>query len=341
MLPRWVRSLLRIPLVGKIAGANALIVLAAMAVAFARGDGSPAETRYLVLLATALGVSLVVNVVLVLVALNPLTDLEATAHRIWGGDLQARVPPSVVADPDLQRVGSALNVLLDGLTAERARLRTLASEVIRAGDRERASIARELHDSTAQTLAALLLELSVIAGEVRDEKAVARVERVRRIASDVLDEVKLLAHTVHPRVLDDLGLGPALQLLARETEERSQARVAVEADAALDTIAPSRQSVLYRVAQEALNNALRHGKPKLITLRLGVSGGLARLEVEDDGAGFDPAEAERRRPGMGLFTMRERASLVSGTAEITSAKGQGTRVVVTVPTDSVPPTGET
>lgn len=336
-LPRWIQAALGVPLVGKIAGANAIIVLAALVVALAASGNGNAEMRFVLLLASALAISLVVNVMLVLLALRPLADLETTAQRIWRGDLNARVPHSLLAHSDLQRVGSALNVLLDGLAADRARLRALASDVISAGDRERAHLARELHDSTAQSLAALLLELSVLARENENPRLGERLDRVRRIVSDVLDEVKLLAHTVHPRVLDDLGLAAALRLLAREAEDRSSARFQVEAGTDVDQLPPSHASVLYRVAQEAANNAVRHGQPQTVTLRASVHGGVARLEVVDDGVGFDVEEAERKRPGMGLFTMRERASLVGGALEIQSERRRGTRVIATVPTTPRPP----
>jgi signal transduction histidine kinase len=320
-----------VPLVGKIAGANAVIVLAALVAALSAGTRIEGGMRFVLLLACALAVSLIVNVLLVLLALRPLADLEVTAQRIWQGDLGARVPHSVLAHSDLQRVGSALNVLLEGLASDRARMRSLTSEVIRAGDRERAHIARELHDSTAQTLAALLLELSMVARENENPRVAERLERVRRIVSDVLDEVKMLAHTVHPRVLEDLGLAAALRLLARESEGRAVAVVRVEEGSGMDHVPPAHASVLYRVAQEAVNNALRHGRPNSIVLRAGVTGGVARLEVEDDGSGFVVAEAERKRPGMGLFTMRERAALVGGALEVHSEPGRGTRVVATVP----------
>src|SRR5690606_1314734 len=88
----------------------------------------------------ALVMSLVVNLLLVHVALRPIRDLEATAHRVWGGDLQARVPPSMVADRDMERVGRTVNLLLDALTSDRARMRRLASLVITAQDEERSRI---------------------------------------------------------------------------------------------------------------------------------------------------------------------------------------------------------
>ena len=330
-LPAWIAFVLRFPLVGKIAGANTVIVIAALLVSWIGGTGSVQESRFSALLAIALGLSLVVNILLVLVALHPLEQLEGTASRIHGGDYAARVPESTIADSDMRRIGGMVNALLDGLTTDRARLRILTKQVIQAGDRERAHIARELHDSTAQTLAALMLELSVLASENTDLRLAERLERVRKIVADVLDEVKLLAHTVHPRVLDDLGLSAALRLLARETELRGSVQVSVDGHVANEVLNGTTSSALYRVAQEAVGNALRHARSTTIAIRLGVEDGTASLAVQDDGVGFDVAGAEERRPGMGLFTMRERAELVGGTLRIDSVKGQGTRVVATVP----------
>jgi len=330
-LPGWMRRLLRVPLAGKLAGANAFIVVVALGVvALVHEDVSTGPRSALLLIGALVG-SAVVNLILVVVALRPLADLEATARRIWRGDLSARVAVAPLSGGDLARVGGAVNVLLDGLAADRARLRDLASRVIRAGDDERAHIARELHDSTAQSMAALLLELSVVMREPHDAATVQRLERIRRISADVLDEVRMLAHTVHPRVLDDLGLGAAFQHLARESEARASVRVEVVVEDSAAEIGREVSSVLYRVAQEALNNAVKHAHATTVLLRAAVREHVARLEVSDDGVGFRPDDAERRRPGMGLFTMRERMALVDGTLLVQSAPGRGTRVIASVP----------
>jgi signal transduction histidine kinase len=334
-LPRWLAAFLRVPLIGKIAGANALIVTAAVFVAVQLGIVGQ-ESLWVILLA-ALGLGLAVNTALVFIALRPLQELERTARRVWQGELDARVPSSTVADAGIQRVGNTLNILLDGLSSDRARLRTLANQVIQAGDKERASIARELHDSTAQTLAALLLELSVLAGENRDPLLAERISRIRSIVGDVLDEVRLLAHTVHPRVLDDLGLAAALQLLARESMERGNVNVTYSGPPKVEAMDASCASALYRVAQEAVGNATRHARAKSVGIRLGVDNGYVELEIADDGIGFVPDDVERRRPGMGLFTMRERAALVGGRLTIQSGAGMGTRVVATVPRSAAAP----
>lgn len=330
-VPAWLGAVLRVPLAYKLAGANAIIVIVALVAAIVLHRGGAVDRRFLVILGVALVGSAVVNLVLVRLALSPLADLESTAQRIWRGDLTARVPRSLLADGNLQRVGEATNALLDGLTADRAQLRDLTARLISAGDEERSHIARELHDSTAQSLAALLLELSVVTRGTHDPAALARLERIRRIAGDVLDEVRLLSQTVHPRVLDDLGLGAALQHLSREAESRGSIRVEVVVEDSAAGVSPSVSSVLYRVAQEALKNALRHANATAVLMRASVRDGTTRLEISDDGVGFRVDEAERRRPGMGIFTMRERMALLNGMLEVDSAPGRGTRIIASVP----------
>jgi signal transduction histidine kinase len=334
--PRWVAALLRVPLIGKIAGANALIVTAAVLVSHFSGMVGQDSRLWLLLLAS-LGLGLIVNAILVLIALRPLKDLEHTARSVWQGELDARVPASPVADAGIQRVGNTLNVLLDGLMADRVKLRTLANQIIRTGDQERASIARELHDSTAQSLAALLLELSVLASENTEPLLDARITRIRTIVSDVLDEVRLVAHTVHPRVLDDLGLAAALQLLARETQERSGVTVTCAGPTNLRSMDPASASTLYRVSQEAVGNAIRHAQATRVSIGIAQRNETVELEVIDDGIGFNTVDAERQRPGMGLFTMRERAALVGGRLTLQSVPGSGTRVLVSVPMTAAAP----
>jgi signal transduction histidine kinase len=328
---RWVERVLRFPLAGKLAGANVLIVVVALTTASVLHGSEPRDREVLAVLGIALAVGLAVNLALVTVALRPLRALEATAARVRAGDLDARVAASPLADPDVRRVGDALNLLLDELVADRARIRRLASEVIRAGDAERARLAHELHDSTAQTLSAVVMQLAAAARDSRDEELAMRIASIKAAALDALEEVRLLSITVHPRVLDDLGLPAALNHLARESGRTCGLQIDVDAPPAAPTLPTDRASVLYRVAQEAVANALRHGKPSTVCIRLEVGDRDARLEVTDDGAGFDMDSTARNAPGLGIFSMRERVSLVGGTFELTSRPGAGTRVRASVP----------
>ncbi|CAN5552674.1 HAMP domain-containing sensor histidine kinase [soil metagenome] len=325
-----IERILRVPLLAKLAGANLLIVVSALVgVAIERRLDTPATV--VSILGVALGASLIVNLALVYVALRPLSDLELTATRLSAGDMDARVPTSIHADRDMARVGTTLNALLDRLTEDRARERRLAAQVISAQDEERARVARELHDSTAQTLTAILLQLGAAARESTSEPLDARIATLRELAAEALEEVRSMSHTMHPRVLDDLGLAAALEWLARQAREQGAMNVEVDA-CELDVAIPAPvAAALYRVAQEALRNSARHAEATRVDIRLRHDGRHAILEIKDDGRGFDVALAEERRPGMGLFSMRERVGLVNGKFAVNSARGRGTSIVATVP----------
>jgi signal transduction histidine kinase len=335
-VPGAVVWFLRLPLALKLVGANVLLLLAAVASLWAL-HRSAGAWGVLAVAALALAVGTTLNLLLVTLALRPLHALEGTARRVWSGELEARVPPSRIADPDLARVGRTLNLLLDRLLADRARLRALAGEVIRRGDRERAALARELHDSTAQSLAGLVYQLRAAEQSATEAAVREQLAAIREAATTVLEEVRLLSHTVHPRVLDDLGLASALRHLARTTQAHSGVPIDVDvspaAEAVVPDLPPELASVLYYVGQEAVRNALRHARPGRITLRLTAGSAELSLAVVDDGTGFVLDEAERRRPGMGLFTMRERASLVDGELDVITAPGRGTTVCARVPVD--------
>ena len=336
--PRWARTVLGAPLVAKLAGANVVLATAGIVAALAAGQAGASRGTELGLLVAFLSLALIVNLTLVHLALRPLKALEATALRVSRGDFEARVPRSPLTDRNLARVGDTFNRLLDGLVSDRARLRTLAAEVIRVGDAERARIARELHDSTAQTLAALKLQLAAMAHG--DPTLAARLEPVVELATAALEEVRTLAHVVYPRVLDDLGLPAALQWLARQVSSDAEAPdtvVDVPEDASPLPLANESRAVLYRVAQEALRNAVLHAHARHITVRLAERDGGAELTVADDGSVFDVEAAERRRPGMGLFTRRERVGLVDGRLTIDSAPRRGTRIAAWVPGTGAPP----
>jgi signal transduction histidine kinase len=325
-----VERFLRAPLLGKVAGANLVIVASALLGLVAERElhmpGSAVS-----ILGGALGVSLIVNLALVHVALRPLADLESTATHLIAGDMEARVPESLLADRNIARVGSAFNALLDRLTEDRARERRLAALVISAQDEERARVARELHDSTAQTLTAVMLQLGAATRESTSAPMDERLAILRELAAEALEEVRSLSHTMHPRVLDDLGLVAALEWLARQARAQQTLDVQVEAAEFDPSIPASLAAALYRVAQESLRNASRHSDAQCVVVRLRREGSLAVLEIEDDGKGFDVVQAEKRRPGMGLFSMRERIELVNGRLTVHSGPQRGTRVVATIP----------
>ena len=331
-LPRPVVAFLRVPLVLKLVGANLVIALATVVAAMAAYGTTLADSRVVTLLIGALVVAQVVNAALVIIALRPLHSLEDAAAQIVAGDTRARVPYSPLADRDIARTGRALNQLLDELMRERDRIRGLATKVVSAQDEERARIARELHDATAQTVAAVVLQLSVAESACTDAGLATRLHEIRDTATEALEEIRTLSHTIYPRVLEDLGLRAGLDWLARRTRETSSLEVGVTLRGA-GSVPASIAPALYRVAQEALLNAVRHASATTVELRLDVEPEYVSLEIEDDGSGFVVRDGEARRPGMGIFSMRERVALVDGVLDIDSAPGRGCCVRAHIPLD--------
>ncbi len=319
---------LRAPLLVKLLGANALVVVTLLigwAISVPRGTGM---MRPVLLAALVFGAS----VVLTVIALRPIRDLESTVSRVWEGDFGARVERSTIADNEVLRVGSMLNLLLDGLSRDRARMQALAADVIESGDRERAALALELHDSTAQRLAALLLNISAAARDARDPELAARLAAIRDTAEEVTNEVRLLAQSVHPRVLDDLGLVAAVRKLGRDASSGTGIDVDVVAPAEIASLPRNVSAVVYRVAQEAVRNAVQHAAPRHIHVTIGVEPASVRLEVRDDGRGFDCGSNGRQALGSGLIAMRDRLTVVEGTLDVRSAPGGGgTTIVATIP----------
>lgn len=319
----WWTRVTRTPLLGKLVVMDlALNAIAVLALQF-----TPPELQE-ELTVLSLLVVVVLNVALVGWALQPLQVLEHTTRRVSDGDYAARTRMPWMADRNLVRIGDTLDTLLDTVVRDQARVRSLARQVVAAGDQERARIARELHDGTAQSLAALDMLLTATVVEVERPTTRARLESIQQIVGEALAEVRALCHDVHPRVLDDLGLQAALASLVRRSQQRSEARI--ELHDGLEEAPVSREvaSVVYRVVQEAVHNALKHGAPTRIEVHLTQRGAHLDLEVRDDGRGFDPRALEDR--GLGLFVMDERVSLVDGELSVESAPGAGTVVRATL-----------
>ena len=321
---------LRVPLAAKLAGAN-LFVVAVLVSAWINNGGELSHKTLIIIASVVL-----LHLTLVIVALRPIRDLEDVASRVWRGDYAARVERSMVADQEVLRVGSMFNILLDSLASDRARMRRLAGEVIAVGDRERAAIARQLHDSTAQHIAALLFQLSAVARDTTDPALADRLREARDSAEEILEQVRRLSDVVHPGVLDNLGLEAALRKLVRDMAVDSAIDFDVRVAAREVRLPRKVEGVLYRVAEAAIRNAVRHASARYVRISLSARSTTATLEVHDDGRGFDLAAADRRQRGTGLGTMQERLALVDGWLEINTAPGNGTTISAHVPLGAAP-----
>lgn len=330
VIARLRRVLFRAPLLGKLAGANAVVGAVAAGLLLLM---APHGERQL-LLALPLAVSMLVNLVLIRLALRPLAELGETMRRVSSGDLFARVGRSPFADDDLAQIGTTVNTLLDGLIAEHARVRELAARAIESADDERSRIARGLNESTAQTLAAVSLRTRSALAHGASPELAEELGVIRELTVDAMEELRTASQVLYPSVLDDLGLEAALRWLGRRLESQSDVEVRVESTGPSLDVPRSVARALYRVAEEAAANATRHGAPSAIHMTVGMERGRVTLVITDDGGGFDPDRVDGHG-SLGLAMMRERIAGLGGGLTIDSAPDCATRVVARVPLQQV------
>jgi signal transduction histidine kinase len=199
-----------------------------------------------------------------------------------------------------------------------------------AATEERASLARELHDSVTQALFSMGLTLSTVELLLDRDPAAARAKfaEVRELQSDALAEMRALIFELRPRGLETDGLPQALRNHASAVAGRTGMSISVESDLE-GRLPPDAEQELYRIGQEALHNIVKHANAHSAAIRLASSNGQVQLAVEDDGAGFDPTGVSGTK--LGLIAMRQRAERLGGVLEVHSRSGRGTRITVTVP----------
>jgi signal transduction histidine kinase len=211
-----------------------------------------------------------------------------------------------------------------------AELQSLSASLVKAQEHERRAISRELHDEVGQSLSALLVELSNLSANLSTEAGSTlrgHLETMRRLAENSVGVIRNMALLLRPSMLDDFGLLPALEWHAREVSKRTGTRVDVNADGVAEDLPDDVRTCVYRVVQEALNNAVRHSRARTIHVSVRQTPGALALSVSDDGTGFD---ADRIK-GLGLVGMQERASDLGGIFAIRSEPGRGTVVSMTLP----------
>jgi two-component system sensor histidine kinase UhpB len=277
------------PLLWKVFAGNAAVLLAAtlILVLTPATVSFPIAITELIVLAAGLAVMLTLDIVLLRRALRPLGALAAFVRRV------DPLAPGGRPDLEVRDVAAAVEEMLDRLEGER---RESARRALAAQEQERVRIARELHDEIGQALTAVMW---MVDGDAR--------EAVRA----TLEDVRAIARRLRPEALDDLGLLAALAALSVAIQQSSGLRItrSLDRDAA-DALEPDEELVVYRVAQEALTNVVRHAGARAATLAL----------RRDDGRGFNGAD------GTGLRGMRERAVLVGAQLEIRAREPHGTTI---------------
>jgi signal transduction histidine kinase len=246
------------------------------------------------------------------------------AARLAGGDLAVRMPESGPAEVgDLER---AFNTMAGSLETSRAELTASRARVVAAGDQSRRRIERNLHDGAQQRLVSLALELREAEAGVPDEQHELRnrLAATARGVAGVLEDLQEISRGIHPAILSEGGLGPALRTLARRSP------IPVELDLETDRRLPENVEVAaYFVTSEALANAAKHSQASVIHVDLRARDGTVRLAIRDDGlGGAEPGH------GSGLIGLIDRVEAIGGSLHLESPAGSGTSLVVELPIEA-------
>jgi two-component system, NarL family, sensor histidine kinase UhpB len=300
-----------LPLVERVAGINAVLLVVAVVVTVLvvapRKISSFALNEEFVVLVVALALVVLVNLYLLRRVVGPLQALTALARRVDLADPGERMPDAARTS-EAGELALTFNEMLARLEAER---REATGRVLAGQEAERLRIAQELHDQVGQELTAVLLGLSRIEAHASPELHDDVLE-VQDSVRASLEDVRRIAIELRPEALDDLGLVSALAVLCERFAERSGLRVTQGIGPDLPELAPETELVVYRVAQEALTNVARHSGGDTAALSLDGEDGRLVLTVRDRGRGL-PADLN---PGAGLRGMRERATLIGAKLQV-------------------------
>jgi two-component system sensor histidine kinase UhpB len=314
------------PLGWRIFALNAAVLavsgLIAMLVLWPRSQREPVALDELAVLAAAILVMLILNRWLLFRAVAPLQGVVGAMRETDG--LTPSHPLAVPEGPsEAHDLAIAFNDMNARLEAER---QDSSRRALGAQEAERERIARELHDEVGQQLTALLLQLSS-AGRRADPELQPALTEAHELARTTLEDVRRVARELRPEALDDLGLASALAALAERLHKQAGLRVDLRLPRELPPLTEEQELAIYRIAQEALTNVIRHADHDRAELTLQVDEEAVVLDVRDEGLGFDPDAME----ATGLRGMRERSLLVGARLGVHSRLGHGTLVRLALP----------
>ncbi|MBS0346661.1 MAG: histidine kinase [Proteobacteria bacterium] len=269
-------------------------------------------------------------------ALAPSEAILGTLSRMERGDLEARMPGFALIE--LNRIAEGFNHLADRLARNIHSQQRLAHRLLSVREEERQHLARELHDEFGQYLASLNAE-AAFARELADESVPTLrpcVDSIVKTVAHMMETLQQILHRLRPIGLEEFGLVPSLQLLITGWKQRSRGtRFTLTADDELDGLPDNINVSLYRIIQESLTNAVRHGLPGQVDVSLRREPAGLILEIRDDGQGVrggdDAGRAGKQPGGFGRLGMEERVLALGGTLRIAPAPDRGTLVSVRLP----------
>ena len=329
----FLRSILRVPLFYKIMIANLAIMFAVSVVGASVAPRlvEPERLEMTLLFAFLGGIAVVVaNAVILRLALHPLEALEDAARRVSAGDLSMRASSSSLADRDMEELIGTFNRMLDVIAESRGKQRDLSIRALHAAEEERKRVSTDLHDKTAQTLAGLLVQLSLVKSVNDPETRTRLLKEASEQAAFAMDEVYRVVQALRPPALELLGLRGAIEAYARTLGDANGIAIEVQAEDVKGALNDESEIATYRIVQEALSNVIRHSQATRATVYLRRSPDGVVVTIDDNGVGFATEDTLRSPRSLGLFGMQERASYLGGDVEIRSGQ-TGTTVEVKIP----------
>ena len=271
-------------------------------------------------------------------AANSRSKIQVLLKAGDGTEMPVQISARPLAGQDSIRATIGL-VVTDMTEARRNEemLRALTHRVVQVQEAERGRVALELHGHITQLLCAILVRSQTLADQLSPREALAKQEaiKLRELLGQAASEVERISRHLRPSVLDELGLVAVLRDTSMEFAERMGVSLELACVRLPARLPANTELTLYRILQEALRNVEQHARARHVTVRLTKQGGGVQLVIRDDGIGFDPKKnyptTQNGKSGLGLLSMRERASYVGGTLKVTSAPRSGTEIDVSIP----------
>ena len=330
---RPIRWALGVPLFWKLIGANAIIVVLSMFLLSGVGASiAPISLPYDYFVLAGLFAATMVNVWLVRIALEPIRELQRVAERVTKGASGERGRKFPQADKRINRLIDATNLMLDRLADDRRRMKELAAAVVSAQQEERSVVARDLHDSVAQTLtAATFLLTGTLSNRLKGNVADS-IREAQELIRGACEELRTLSQSLYPRAASELGLPAALESLAKIVRQRSLIDVFLVSDIDSSGIPSALTPTLYWVASEAIHEVEQRGNANCATIALKAKDGEIELTIVDDGTAA-PGFLVTGETDAAFKAARDRFSLAGGQMHIDRLPEGGNRVTARITTD--------
>lgn len=338
---RLLRRLLGFDVFWKILLANAIVVAGAAAACalLTPADATPGARLLGMapIFAGVVVVMLVLNGLTLNLALHPLRLLTDAAARVAEGDLDVRAPISPLADRQVARLTSTFNVMAEGVQRSRERLRAVATRTLSNAEHDRASVSRDLQDDAAQSLVNVLIQLKALRNAAPETQA-RLIDDARDGVAQTIERLRTSAARLRHPAMDMLGVAAAIEAYALQAGRTGGFRVEVARDPEEPELAVEARNALYRVAQEAIDNVVRHAAASLLRVRMVSRGPMLQLRLTDDGVGFSVDRASGSTPAsIGLYGMQEMAAYFGGVVRFESEPGGGTTVEIEFPLNDATP----